>query len=515
MNPDQAEVVAFLSQPEAFGLAEPARRFETHASIVFIVRNRAYKLKRAVRYPYLDYSTLERRRAFCEAEVRINRRTAPMIYRGVVAVTRETGGQLAVGGAGEPVDWLVEMARFDDDALFASMAERGLLTRAIMEDLADHIAAFHNDAEPRRSSGGSAAMAAVIDDNAESLAAAGHDPAEVCPLVALWNASLREVATLLDRRRDRGLVRHCHGDLHLRNIVLIDGRARLFDAIEFNDTFAEIDVLYDLAFLLMDLRYRRHDDLASLVLNRYLDNTGDSEGLAALPLFMSLRAGIRALVDSTAANAHSDPAEARRLVQGARLYLAYARAALDAGPPRLIAVGGRSGSGKSELGRMLAPGLGNACGARVVRTDVIRKRLAGVPLTARLGPEGYSREMTERTYRALHDEASAASAAGCTVIADAVFASPREREAIRELAARRGVPFVGLWLEAPTVVLQARVRGRRGDVSDADAAVVRLQGEYDLGKIDWARIDASGPPEATLAAARSRLEPAWPAAGTA
>lgn len=513
MTDDQAEVIAFLSRPEPFALAEPPRRLETHASIVFLAGDRAYKLKRAVRYPYLDFSTRERRRAFCGAEVRINRRTAPAIYRRVLAVTREPGGGLALDGAGEPVDWLVEMARFDDDALFAAIAERGGLSRAMMEDLADNIAAFHREAEPRPSAGGGAAMAAVVDNTALSLATTDLDPATARRLVDRWRAAVAEVGPLLDRRREQGFVRHCHGDLHLRNIVLIDGRATLFDAIEFDDAFAEIDVLYDLAFLLMDLGSRGHDGLASLVLNRYLDNDGDAAGLRALPLFLSLRAGIRALVDATAARAHSDAGEAGRLAHAARRYLARADAALNAVPPRLVAIGGLSGSGKSKLARTLAPRLGSGCGARVLRTDAIRKRLAGIPLTGRLGGEGYGRAMTQRTYRALCEQAEATLAAGCTVVADAVFAAPEERAAIRAVAARRGVPFTGLWLDAPAHVLEARVRERRGDVSDADAAVVRLQAGYALGDVDWDRIDSSGPVEATLAAAEERLSPAPAVAG--
>lgn len=505
---EQARVIAFLSRPETFALAAPPRRHETHASIVFIAGERAYKLKRAVSFPYLDFSTPARRRAFCEAELRINRRTAPAIYRGVVAVTKEPDGRLALGGSGEPVDWLVEMTRFDEDRMFDKLASRNGLDRHLVEDLADRIAAFHRDAARAPESGGGAAMAAVINNSAASFAACPQgmlDADAVARLLAGWRGGLATCHKLLDERRADGFVRHCHGDLHLRNIVLWDGKPTLFDAIEFNDAFAKIDVLYDLAFLLMDLGNRGLGNLAGIVFNRYLDNTGDSDGLAALPLFVSLRAGIRAHVDAASARAQSDTRKTAALFDAARGYLALALAALERVPPRLVAVGGLSGSGKSSLARALAPSLDRVVGARVVRSDCIRKRLAGVPLSERLGPDGYSADMTAGTYRALGDEAAAALAAGGSVIADAVFANARERDAIGEVAARAGVPFAGLWLEAPVAALETRVTARRANVSDATAEVVRMQLGIETGQIDWTRIDSSASPEVSLAAARRHL----------
>lgn len=509
MSEEQSRVIAFLSRPDTFSPADPVRRIETHASIVFIAGERAYKLKRAVRFPYLDFSTPARRRACCEAEVRINRRTAPAIYRGVLAVTREADGRLALGGSGDPVDWLVEMTCFAQDALLDKLAARDGLDRRLVEDLADRIAAFHRDAARTPTSGGGAAMAAVIDNNAASFAACGpgvFDAGAVERLVAGWREQVAACGALLDARRGGGFVRHCHGDLHLRNVVLWDGQPTLFDAIEFNDAFAEIDVLYDLAFLLMDLGDRGLSDLASIVFNRCLDNTGDSGGLAALPLFVSLRAGIRAHVEAASARAQSQSDGVVPLIDAARRYLALALATLERVPPRLIAIGGLSGSGKSRLARALAPSLDHVPGARVVRSDCIRKRLAGVALGERLGPLGYGANMTAKTYRALGDEAAEALAAGRSVIADAVFASAREREAIGDVAARAGVPFVGLWLEAPPAALETRVAARRGNVSDATVEVVRMQLGFETGRIDWPKIDSSASPEATLAAARQSLD---------
>ncbi len=508
---DQSEVIAFLSRPETWGMREGAvARNETHASIVFLADGHAAKLKRAVRFPYLDYSTAERRQQFCQAEVEINRRTAPQIYRGVLPVVRTAAGQLALGGDGVPVDWVIDMARFDEGALFDRLAAEGRLDRFAMESLADEVAHFHADAERCTGFGGADGLRAVLDSNRDCFAetpAGILEPEDVGRLTSASGAALARLAPLLDARRSGGLVRHCHGDLHLRNIVVIDGRAVLFDAIEFDPAFANIDVLYDLAFLVMDLQYRGLDLLASIVLNRYLDSTGDAGGLAALPLFLATRAAIRSHIDAVAAGSQSQAESARDLAERARRYLNLALSFLQPVQPHLVAIGGLSGSGKSRLGRELAPLLGAKPGARIVRTDSTRKRLAGVSLATRLGSQDYSAEMSRRTYQAVYDEAATALAAGRSVIADAVFATPEERAAIERVAEQAGVPFCGLWLQASPQLLEQRVIGRRNNVSDATPEVVRLQLSFDLGDIAWTRLDSSGEGDQTLRAALAVLKP--------
>lgn len=503
---NQDEVIALLSQPATYGACVTAvERVETHISIVFLAGPRAYKLKRAVVFPYLDFSTRERRHHFCLREVAINRRTAPELYLGVVPVTRQPAGDLALGGSGEPVDWLVVMERFDDDALFDRLAARGALTRRDVEALTEAVARFHAAAEVRPG-GGAAAVAACIENNTRAFAEVAPsrlDPSRVGRVLEGQRQALAALAARLDRRQAEGFVRQCHGDLHLRNVVRFRGRPLLFDAIEFNDSFAHIDVLYDVAFLVMDLEFRGLSLLASIALNRYLDATGDVMDLGVLPLFLSMRASIRSHVTAAAATGRTQAAEV--LTAEARRYLDLASAYLEPPAPRLIAIGGLSGSGKSRLARTLAPELGRPLGARVIRTDTTRKRLAGVPFDARLDPAAYTPSESRRTYAAVLAEAEACLAAGLPAIVDGVFARAEERRAVREVAARASVPFLGLWLEAPAEALTARVEGRQDRVSDATAEVVRQQLRYDLGTIDWRRISSSGSPEATAAAARAAL----------
>ena len=497
----QDAVLAFLSDSACHG-GSTVERIDTHISAVFLAGERALKLKKAVRLPFLDFSTLEARHRACLAEVEVNRAAADGLYLGVRAVTAGPDGRLALDGAGAVVDWVVEMRRFDQNGLFDRQVRDGRLDRTGINAAIEAVAAFHRSAPPRPDKGGAAGLAWTIDTNRASMLA--HLPRDkVEALAEASHAALARHTPVLERRRDTGFVRRCHGDLHLGNICLFEGHPTLFDAIEFSEDIACIDVFYDLAFLLMDLDCRGARPLASHALNHYLDLGGDFDGVEPLPLFLSARAGVRAHVSATiAAAAVGETAE--RLRGEALSYLDAALAYLSPPPPRLLAVGGLSGSGKSRMGRELAPFLA-VPGAAVVRSDALRKHLMGVAIHDKLGPEGYAPEVGERTYRALYDTCARVLAMGHAVVADAVFARAEQRQEIEAVARRAGVPFDGLWLEAPPELSTDRIAKRRANVSDATVAVLEQQMGYDLGVIDWRRIDTDASKEAALAAGRAAL----------
>lgn len=511
----QQSVIDFLSRPEAYGAAGNVERLETHTAHVFLAGDRAYKLKKAVHYPYMDFSTVEKRRHFCEEELRLNRRTAPELYQEVLAVRRLPGGALVLGGEeGEALDWLVVMRRFDQAALFDAMAERGALNEtgagALMDGLADAAADLHEAAEPvsgdRPARGGARAFKGYVEGNAAELERAIGTVFEAGAVERVnqgCRAALNQVAGLLDARRAAGHVRRCHGDLHLRNICLIDGRPTLFDCIEFNDDFSLIDTLYDLSFLLMDLGYRGLHDHANRVLNRYLARIG-YDGLAALPLMLACRAVIRAHVTARLADS-LDGEKRENAAAVARAYLDLALSYLDPPAPRLVAVGGLSGTGKSTLARALAAALGAAPGAVILRSDVIRKRLFGVAETDPLPQDAYKPEMSRRVFAEIERLAAEVLAQGHAVIADAVYGEDWQRTGIAAVAGKLDLSFDGLWLEAPQRVLEQRVDARSGDASDATSAVVRAQAARIKPPAGWRRIDTGGGKEAALAAARAAL----------
>lgn len=507
---EQEEAIAFLGDPANHDpRPETVERIDTHGAIVFLAGERVYKIKRAVELPYFDFSTLEKRRAACEREVELNRETAPSLYRGVVPLVRRDDGALALGGEGETVEWVVEMVRFDQADLLEQMAAAGRLPLSLMAPLADHIAAYHARAPAHRGGDGVAAFADVIEEVAAALEQAQDRLGEEA--VQHYARALKERfetdRALLARREEAGRVRRCHGDLHLRNIVLIDGAPALFDALEFDERLATIDVLYDLAFLLMDLWLRGERAHANAVLNRYLwraDADADIDGLAALPLFLSVRAAIRAMVGLDRL-AQVSGEEAETALAEVQNYFALAREFLTPPGPRLIAVGGLSGTGKTTLAAGLAPLSGPAPGAFHLRSDVERKLLFGVAPEDRLDAGAYTQKITKRVYAILNAKAARALAAGHAVILDAVFAKPSQRAAAEDVAQTAGAPFDGLWLSAPESALTARVDAREGDASDADARVVRQQLKDDVGEIGWRRIDAGGPPDSVRAEAARRL----------
>ena len=509
MLDDQQDVIAFLSDPCSYGQGiDAVEIIETHVSLVFLAGDCAYKLKRAVKYPYLDFSTAERRRRACEAELTLNRRTAPAIYLEIRGIGRTSTGDIAFCASDTAVDWVVVMRRFDQSLLFDALARSGGLSAQLMDALADHIGSFHATAERYFDRGGAAEMAELAEIQYRCLAAAQHSGSprgRVDELRKRWRERLTAVSVLLDRRREAGKVRHCHGDLHLRNICLFDGKPTLFDCLEFDDALASIDVLYDLAFLLMDLEHRGLVNSANRVFNRYLDRAEEDDGLAAVPLFLSLRAAIRAHVTASLIGRGTRSAAGQEMASEARRYLDFAHRSLQQEPGRLIAIGGVSGTGKSTLAAALAPELGPRPGARILRSDVTRKLLLGVAPETRLSAGAYTRETSCHVYDTLCRKAAVGLAAGYSVIIDAVALTPEERGSFAAVARTAAVPFSGFWLEGPAVTLANRIQARRGDASDATAQVLTEQLRHDPGPIEWIRIDAGAGAEDCLAAVQRAL----------
>ncbi|WP_144185930.1 bifunctional aminoglycoside phosphotransferase/ATP-binding protein [Elioraea rosea] len=467
------EVVAFLA---SLAGRPPV---ETHISLVFLGRDEAWKLKKAVRLSFLDFTTLAARERFCRRELALNAPAAPGLYRDVVPIVRRDG-QLALGGEGEVVDWVLRMARVPEDDFLDRVAERGGLTPSLLDALGDSVAAFHQALPPVAGVDLAEAMRRVVQGNAVAAREAGLPVARVGTWREAAEAGIARLAGHLAARAKGGFVRRAHGDLHLGNLCLWQGRPVPFDALEFDEALATIDTGYDLAFLLMDLEQRSGRAAANRVLSRYVARTSDVALLGALPLYLSTRAMVRAHVTARMGEA----ARGEALLGAAGAYLRPAK-------PRLVAIGGLQGTGKTTLARAIAPALGPSPGALVLRSDETRKRLAGVAPEERLPASSYTREASAAVYAALEEAAAAALAHGHAAIVDGVFLAQKERDGIEQVARRAAVPFAGIWLEAPLAVLEARLAARRGDASDADAAVVRQAAARETGGIGWTRLDAA------------------------
>ena len=494
---DQSKLLAYLCTPGVLTDA-PVKVIPTSTAYVLLAGRSAYKLRRAIRYSYLDYSVRARRDAAALAELTLNRRTAPDLYLGLLPVAAtETGFRLrplsqSLDRAPHIVEHLVAMRRFDETATLDQCAADGRLTQDLVERLAAVIARFHMATLPTYQGAAAAKLAQVSGRTMRDLLAArvllGAD--RVVLLHQAMQAALIQAMSEVDERGAAGHFKRLHGDLHLGNVALIDGAPVIFDALEFDDAMATVDELHDVAFLIMDLWVNGQPEFAGVAWSRYLAERDDYSGLALAPLYIAMRAAVRAKVAMNASRLlENDVAAAER--RAAAAYVKAAAAALQRPAPRLIAIGGLSGAGKTTLARALAPDFAPAFGAIHLRSDLLRKHRAGVPFEAPAPASAYSETENRLVYEALLERAGAIIKQGGPVIVDAVFAKPEERQAAVALAARLNVPFTGLWLDLDLADRQRRIAGRSNDASDATAAVAARQADYDLGAIEWHRIDAA------------------------
>jgi aminoglycoside phosphotransferase family enzyme/predicted kinase len=486
--PQQAATAAMLAQLAG------TPPIETHISLVFVGADTVWKLKKAVRMPFLDFTSVEDRRRFTERELALNAQAAPGLYRDMLAVVRQSDGTLALAAmsADAPaVDWVLRMAPVPAGDFLDAIAARGGLAPALLDALADAVAAYHQALPPVQ--GVQPPMREIVLGNVASALGAGLPAAEVEAWRDAALAALDAVAPVLAERAGARLVRRAHGDLHLGNLCLWQGRPVPFDALEFDETLATIDLAYDLAFLLMDLDRRVDRAAANRVLNRYVARTGDVGLVRTLPAFLSIRAMVRAHVEARSGHA----AAWQPYLQAARDYLRPAAAVV-------VAVGGLPGSGKSTLARALAAGLGRAPGALILRSDEIRKRQHGAAPEQRLPQAAYSDAASHAVFAALADGVRIAAGDGHCVVADATFIDPAHRRAVEDAACSAGVGFVGFWMEAPLPELERRIVGRSGDASDATLAVLHAVAKGDPGAGSWQPVDSRNV-DAALALVRTTL----------
>lgn len=499
----QADVIAFLSSENGHPGGGPVETVETHGALVFLAGESALKIKREVKYDYMDLSTLSQREAVLRRELELNQPVAPKIYHDVVALTRDANGTLALDGTGEPVEWVLRMWRFPKEAELAVIASARGIDDDLAQNLGTAIHRYHTKA-PWASANGTTLISDILAELDRVFAEMHHvfGPDRVAAFNKACQSALDHAGTLLNRRARDGHVRRCHGDLHLRNLVLLDGMPVPFDALEFDEVLGTCDVLYDLAFLVMDLHQRNLDRAANVVLSSYLleaDGTEDG-GLAALPLFLAVRAAIRAMVAvQTSSATHRLPGtEPISILENALDFL-------NPLPPKLVLIGGLSGTGKTTGSRALASEIGATPGAVHLRTDLERKKAIGLPSTEPAPPTAYSASGRGAVYSHLFDRAETILVAGHSVLIDATFLDKDLRARAYALAQRSKAELQAIWLEAPLEVLVDRVSRRSGDASDADETVVRSQQDGSDTPDDWLIVPATGTQEQTIARVRHVL----------
>ncbi len=463
-------------------VTEPIQLLQTHISFVLLTGDFAYKVKKPMNFGFLDFSTLEKRKYFCEEELRLNRRLAPELYLSVLPII-ETDGKYHFDktetgtSTGTVLEYAIAMPEFSQEDLLIEMFASGRLTVDHVKQIGEQLAAFHQRAETNdhiNSFGTMEAVRAVANDNyasTEKYIGIAQTEEQFAQTRAYTEQFFAENAALFSDRIAKGKVRECHGDMHLKNICLYQDKIQIFDCIEFNEPFRNSDVLYDAAFLLMDLQFRGRSDLANIFLNTYLENTGDYEGCVLLPLHCSMRAYIRAKVTSFLLDDPNIPANVKAIAQAEAA--AYYKLAWEYTQPKqgkLIIMSGVSGSGKSTTAKAIA----SEQDAIYLRSDAIRKQLAGIELMQRGGDDIYTAEMTVKTYTRLAELGSLLASKGFTVILDAKYDRVSLRSQAIASAQAHNISVEIIYCDAPVEVLQQRLRDRSAANNDIADATVEL-----------------------------------------
>jgi len=468
----QPPLIQQMLQPEFYPhpVTEPIQLIQTHVSYVLLTGDYAYKLKKPVNFGFLDFSTLDKRQHFCAEELRMNQRGAPELYLEVVPVT-EVEKQYHLGGMGQPIEYALKMCQFPQEALFITMFEQGELGETHMKELGRVVAQYHAKAETNdyiRTFGEVAQVRKAIDENyqqTEKYIGGPQTQAQFEETKEYTDGFFDQRSQLFASRIQNNWIRECHGDLHLRNICFWQDKILLFDCIEFNEPFRFVDVMYDVAFTVMDLESRQRPDLGNAFLNSYVEQTGDWEGLQVLPLYLSRQAYVRAKVNSLLLDDSGVSADAKK--EAAATAAHYYNQAWQYTKPRrfgqLILMSGLSGSGKSTVARQLARQLG----AIHIRSDAVRKHLGEIPLHERGGDDLYTAEMSQKTYERLLKLGIMLATQGFPVILDAKYDRQQLRQSAIDQAEFHQLPLQILHCTAPLSVLRDRLASRTGDIADA------------------------------------------------
>jgi aminoglycoside phosphotransferase family enzyme/predicted kinase len=464
-------------------VAGEVKLVQTHISYVLLTGDFAYKLKKPLNFGFLDFSTLEKRQHFCQEELRLNQRGAAELYLEVLPIV-QVGDRFQLGGEGEPVEYVLKMRQFPQDRLLVDLFDRGEVTADLVRQLALAIAAFHTQLETSdyiRSFGAVERVREAFDENYSQTELYIGGPQTQEQFEQTRQATDRifaERRELLNSRIRQHWIRECHGDLHLGNICYWNDTFLLFDCIEFNEPFRFVDVIYDIAYIVMDFQMRQRPDLSAVFLNTYIEQTGDWEGLQLLPLYVSRQSYVRAKVMSFLLGDPSVPSEVKQTASDtAAKYYHLAWQCLQPRQGKLFVMSGLSGSGKSTVAGQLAQQLD----AIHIRSDAVRKHLAGIPLDRRGDVAGsygsgiYTPEMTAKTYDRLLELGILLAEQGFPVVLDAKYDRKDLRQVLQKQAERHRIPFTFVACTAPIETVRQWLQNRTEDIADATADMLTTQ----------------------------------------